>query len=132
MRVCKVRATSITCLRYATDHNYRCNYGNRFVALSEIRRRTGRAIARLALSWHEIIIPDKRDTYLHRYRFISTFETLLYTQYSTESYKNTRIVATAAYNRVSVSDCSRTIVRSRQFLIITCVHLESAMMPLAL
>lgn len=49
-----------------------------------------------------------------------------------QTYENTRVlIATAAHNRISVSDCSKTIVRSIQFLIITYVRLESAMMPLS-
>lgn len=48
-----------------------------------------------------------------------------------QAYENTRaLIATAAHNRISVSDCSKTIVCSRQFLIITHVRLKSAMMPL--
>lgn len=123
---------SRVCGVYTTNRNYRCNYGNCFVEdLSSDREGDREARSFVARNYY---LPTKEiheDTYLHRYRFTSTFEALLYTRYSAETYENTRVVATAAHNRVSVSDCSRTIVRPRQFLIITCIRLESAMMPLA-
>jgi len=114
---------------YAANRNYHCNYGNRL--LSGIRRRTRRATVKLAAA-RNCYFPT-RDTRgcltpgPLRFAFVRGSIVLGIRQ----AYENTRaLIATAAHNHISVSDCSKTIVRSRQFLIIIHVRLKSAMMPL--
>lgn len=118
---------------FAADRNYRCNYGNRFAAMQSFAVRTGErergCEARCGTKF------CSRERY-KRIPTTSIYIASLGVRGSIvlgirETYENTLVVTTAAHNRVSVSDCSRTIVRPRQFLMITYVHLESVMMPLA-
>lgn len=72
------------------------------------------------------------DTDAAQFGSLCSGQQCVYYGYIRRAYKNTRLVTTAAHNRVSVSDCPRAIVRPRQFLIITRARFESAMMPLTL
>jgi len=113
---------------FAADRNYRCNYGNRFAALA-VSSGESNCEARCGTKFCYFPREIQEDTYIDIASLGVRGSIVLGIR---QTYENTLVVTTAAHNRVSVSDCSRTIVRPRQLLIITYVHLESVMMPLAL